>query len=220
MIISSQNECHQLLSVIHISNHPPNRHKIEAIRTRFNVLQLPVEKLSAALLSALSRMVVTVGYLTQSLFLTLSPLSNFIIEGVKASNLNHQLSFQPKNKPCDIAQDKEMYREVSWLSFFPCLHFSSLGRKQVEGFRVNQPFYDHKEKAFWFLRQFIYNEKWGINRKKLSEETTYTIETGQKKSYNKNKNSLSSKLKKKRLFSGRCSKLWIINHNCERMCVW
>ena len=91
-----------------------------------------------------------------------------------------------------------MYKEVSWLSFFPCLHFSSLGRKQLEGLRIKQPFYDHKEKAFWFLRQFIYNEKWGINRKKLSEETAYAIETGQKKSYAKNKNSLSSKLKKKK----------------------
>ena len=89
MITSCQNECHHLLSVIHISNHPPNRHKIEAIWTRFNVLQLPVEKISAALLSALSRVVVTIGYLTQSLFLALSPLSDFIIEDVKANNLNH-----------------------------------------------------------------------------------------------------------------------------------
>lgn len=134
MITSCQNECHQSVShtYTHIRSHPLKRLKVAVTWTRFNVLQLPVEKISLALLTALSHVVVIVGYLTQFLFPALSPLSDFIIEDVKANNLNHHLSFQQENKPYDIVQDKVVYTEVFLFCFFPIFIFL-FGRKTTGG---------------------------------------------------------------------------------------
>ena len=73
-------------------------------------------KKSRALLTALSHVVVTVGYLTQFLFPALSVL------------------FQQENKPYDIVQDKEVYTEVFLFCFFP-IFISLFGRKTTGGWQ-------------------------------------------------------------------------------------